>query len=111
VKPASSEYAQGQFMDSVAGVFSRYLGRTVLNQTGLKGDYDFTLQWTPEPGESAMFRVPEAGQAALSNQPPPDSSGPSIFSAMQEALGLKLESQKGPVPILAIEHIERPSEN
>jgi uncharacterized protein (TIGR03435 family) len=104
---------QGQSMDSWSGFLSQYLGRTVLNQTGLKGDYDFTLQWTPDPNESAMaeFRAPETGQAALNNPPTPESSGPSIFTAMQEKLGLKLESQKGPVPILVIEHIERPSEN
>jgi len=102
---------QGQSMDSFVGVLSQYLGRTVLNQTGLMGDYDFTLQWTPEPDESTMFSAPEPGQSALNSPSPPDSSGPSIFTAMPEELGLKLESKKGPVPILVIEQIERPSEN
>lgn len=63
------------------------LGRPVLDQTGLKGNYKFNLHWTP------------------------DASGPSIFTALHEQLGLDLESTKGPVEILVIDHIEKPSEN
>jgi uncharacterized protein (TIGR03435 family) len=90
---------------------SQYLGRTTLNQTGLKGDYDFTLQWTPDQDEGLILKSPQGGMPGTDNAPPLDSSGPSIFTAMQEQLGLKLDSQKGPVPILVIEHVERPSEN
>ena len=102
---------QGVSMESVGGVLSQYLGRTVLNQTGLKGDYDFTLQWTPDPDEGAMLKGPEDARSGTDNAPLPDSIGPAIFTAIQEQLGLKLESQKAPVQILVIDHVERPSEN
>jgi uncharacterized protein (TIGR03435 family) len=75
------------------------LGRQVVDKTGLTGKYDLTLQWTPEQGSS--------GDAA----PPVEASGPSIFTAIQEQLGLKLESEKAPVEALVIDHLERPTEN
>jgi uncharacterized protein (TIGR03435 family) len=81
-------------------------GRLVMDQTGLKDTYDFTLFWTPEiiPGG------PDGSQAAA-NASPPDSSAPSIFTAIQEQLGLRLESTKGPVDVLVIDHVEEPSPN
>jgi len=85
------------------------LGRPVLDKTGLTGKYDFTLQWTPEENRAPMFKgTRDGGQGPDS---PPDSSGPSIFTAIQEQLGLKLEAQKGPAEVLVIDHVERPSEN
>jgi uncharacterized protein (TIGR03435 family) len=103
--------AQGISMESLGGVLSQYLGRTVLNQTGLKGDYDFTLQWTPDYRESEMLKGSEDARPETDNAPLPDSTGPSIFTAIQEQLGLKFESQKAPVQVLVIDHVERPSEN
>jgi bla regulator protein BlaR1 len=82
-------------------------GLPVSDATGLAGYYDFTLQWEPDQLSSPMFKGPDS-QAAT---PIPDSSGPSIFTALQDQLGLKLEAQKGPVEVLVIDHIERPSEN
>ena len=84
---------------------SRQLGRTIVDKTGLTGNYDFTLEWTPE-GAAA----PPAG-GSPSGAAPPDQSGPDIFIAFQEQLGLKLASAKGPVDVVVIDHIERPSEN
>jgi uncharacterized protein (TIGR03435 family) len=72
---------------------SRQLGRVIVDKTGLTGKYDFTLEWTPE------------GAA------PTDQSGPDIFTAIQEQMGLKLESTKGPVDVIVIDHIEKPSAN
>jgi len=87
------------------------LGRTVLDKTGLTGDYDFNLQWTPDENQLSMLEGTEGGQQGTGNAPPPDSTGPSIFTAIQEQLGLKLESQKGPGQVLVIDHVEEPSEN
>ncbi len=81
------------------------VGRPVLDQTGLKGKYDFDLTWTPPPG---MGPGPSSGAEMA---PPPDTSGSSIFTALQEQLGLKLEPAKGPMEVLQIVHIEKPSEN
>ncbi len=90
---------------------SHQVGRTVLDQTGLKGKYDIALKWTPDQSQSAMFQGPPGAGPGAETAPPPDSSGPSIFTSIQEQLGLKLESQKGPEEVLVIDHIERPSAN
>jgi bla regulator protein BlaR1 len=74
--------------------------RVVIDATGLKGRYDLELTWTPDNG-----------QPNLLNGAPQENTGPSIFTALQEQLGLKLEPQKAPVETLVIDHIERPSEN
>ena len=87
----------------------RELGRLVMDQTGLKGNYDWSLKWTPDQGDP-MFEGPDGGQPSA-DAPAPDSSGPSIFTALEEQLGLKLESRKGPIETLVIDAIERPSEN
>jgi uncharacterized protein (TIGR03435 family) len=90
----------------LATMISRQLRRPVLDQTGLKGKYDWTLQWTAGAGLGGgpLAPAPESGDA-------PNSSGVSIFSALQEQLGLRLESTKAPVDTVVIEHIEEPSEN
>ena len=87
------------------------VGRTVLDQTGLKGKYDIALKWTPDQSPAGMFQGPSGAKPSAESTPPPDSSGPSIFTAIQEQLGLKLESTKGPAKAIVIDHIERPSEN
>jgi uncharacterized protein (TIGR03435 family) len=100
--------AQALSMADLARALTHLLGRRVLDKTGLKGNYDFTLQWTPDDSEP-FKRV--ADNPAPGNAPQPDSSGPSILTAIQEQLGLKLESQKGPAEVLVIDHVEKPSEN
>jgi len=100
----------GANLGMFANVLSMQLGRIVLDKTGLKGNYEFTLKWTPDEGQGQMFRGAGDGQPRDA-APPPDASGPTIFTAVQEQLGLKLESQKGPVDTLVVDHVERPSEN
>jgi len=72
----------------------------VVNNSGLEGNYDFKLEWTPDPGPSAP-----------DGQPVETSVSPSLFSALQEQLGLRLEATKGPVDILVIDRVHKPSEN
>ena len=85
-------------------LLSMLLNRSVIDKTGLPGKYDFTLNWTPDESNNPNFFPSSAGQ-------PPDPAGPSIFSALQEQLGLKLETGKGPAKVIVIDHIEKPSGN
>jgi len=94
-----------QLMDPL----SRFTGRVVLDKTNLTGKYDIDLQYTPEGGQFPT--PPGGGDPGLPPLPPIDPNGPSLFTALQEQLGLKLESQKGPVEMIVIDHVERPSEN
>lgn len=87
-------------MKDLAYKFSRLLGRPVVNDTGLEGNYDFKLERTPDSAPSA----PDA-------QPVAASVGPSLFTAIQQQLGLRLEPAKGPVDILVIDRADKPSEN
>jgi uncharacterized protein (TIGR03435 family) len=92
-------------MVMLAQQLAMQLGRNVVDKTGLKGDFDFTLEWTPEPGQGPGG--PPPGEPL----PAADSSGPTIFTAVQEQLGLKLDSDKGPVDIIVIDSVAKPSEN
>jgi bla regulator protein blaR1 len=96
----------GMVIGSVVNALSQQLGRTVVDKTGLTGNYDFKLEWTPDLGQ----QQPGAKEIGGTETAPPD-SGPTIFTALQEQLGLKLESTKGPVEILVIDRVEKPTEN
>jgi uncharacterized protein (TIGR03435 family) len=78
-------------MDNVAMALSEQAGRPVIDKTGLSDAVDFVLEWSPEEGA--------------------DTTRPSIFTAVQEQLGLKLEPRRMPVEVLVIDHVERPTEN
>jgi uncharacterized protein (TIGR03435 family) len=80
-------------------------GRTVLDKTGLKGAYDFSLQWTPQQTLGSTSSETEVIASLAS------SSGPSLFVALQEQLGLKLESARGSTDVLVVEQIKKPTEN
>ena len=97
---------QALSMADFVRALSDQLGRPVLDKTGLTGRYDLNLQWTPDDSQLPMFKAtgtPSASQSAA--------SGSSLFTTMQDQLGLKLESQDSPVEILVIDHVEKPSEN
>jgi uncharacterized protein (TIGR03435 family) len=76
------------------------LDRTVVDQTGLSGPYDFDLEWTPDDGQFG-------GQLPRSVEP----TKPSLFAAIQEQLGLRLEATRGTIAAIVIDRVERPSEN
>jgi bla regulator protein blaR1 len=101
---------EGVGLEMLAENLSTQLGRPVIDRTGLKGDFDFKLTWTPDPGQSmgGFGGPPPPGVEA---PPPPDPNGPSLFTAVQEQLGLRLESQKGPVDLIVIDRVEKLSEN
>lgn len=86
---------QGCPVSSLDTLLRANTGRMVIDKTGLTGRYDFELHWTPEntPADS------------------PDYNGPSIFTALQEQLGLKLEPARAPLDTIVIDHVEQPSEN
>lgn len=86
----------GQSLENLVNALGSFgLSRMVLDKTGLKGTFDFELQWTPDNLRSA------AGST--------QTDSPSIFAALQEQLGLKLEPQRGPVEFLVVDSIERPT--
>jgi uncharacterized protein (TIGR03435 family) len=102
--------ATGVPVSLLAEILSHQLGRQVADHTGLKGNYDFKLQWTPD--ENQPLSSPDGAPTPTpSSAPPPDSSVPSLSTALQEQLGLRLESQKGPVTVFVIDHVEEPSPN
>jgi uncharacterized protein (TIGR03435 family) len=95
---------------SLLGILSGHVGREVVNRTGLTGKYDFTLQWTPDEVETAII-ARNTGQQIPDTASQPESSGPSIFQAVEQQLGLKLVPTKGAVDVIVIDHIERPTAN
>jgi len=87
---------QGIPIANLVHLLSQQLGRIVLDNTGLTGIYDVTLKWTPDES-TPMSEGTGDGSQKSANAPPHDSSGSSIFTAIQEQLGLELKSQTGPV--------------
>jgi uncharacterized protein (TIGR03435 family) len=85
---------------------SQIVGRPILDRTGLSGKYDFELKWTPDQSSA---NGPLGGSAPPLTATDPDRAN--IFTALQEQLGLKLNSAKGPVEVIVLEDIEKPSAN
>jgi uncharacterized protein (TIGR03435 family) len=94
--------ARGLCMPELASLFQRAaLDRPVVDKTGLSARYDFDLEWTPD----------ESQFGGLGLKGTPESTKPDLFTAIQQQLGLRLESTKGPIATLVIDHAERPSAN
>jgi len=88
------------------------LNRSVIDSTGLTGNYDFTLEWKiGDESQGPMFKETEDHPQVTGSTSLPEFSRPSFFNAIQEQLGLKLESQNSPGVVLVIDHVEKPSEN
>ena len=95
-------------MAQLASSLSGIVGPPVIDETGYTANFDFHLEFTRDVTAAPQLS-PAAGDNGL--ETPGDTSGPSIFTAIQEQLGLKLEATKGPVDILVIDHAEKPSED
>jgi uncharacterized protein (TIGR03435 family) len=91
--------ARSMSASEMASHFSRQLGTVVVDKTGLTGNYDFTLNWASDASGGGTFNAPVS-----------DASASSLSTAIQDQLGLKLEPQKGPMPVLVIDHAEKPAE-
>lgn len=111
VMPCGIRMGGGSLVGSAMslGQFTRTLSnlvrRVVVDKTGLTGSYDFDLTFTPEQ----MIQGGPAGPGGGPQGPAIDPNGPSIYTALQEQLGLKLDSQRGQVETLVIDHIEPPT--
>ena len=97
--PGSLLTAGGSSMAALARLLAVPVGRLVLDRTGLTGGFDFDLEFTIDPVAGAP-----QGQS-------PNANAPSLFTALEEQLGLKLQAERGPVEVLVIDRIERPTDN
>jgi uncharacterized protein (TIGR03435 family) len=102
--------SQGTPLDLLSTQLSQRLGRTVIDKTGLKGDYAYSLRWTPDADEMARIRaagLPPGGMKP--EESASTSSAPPLATALEEQLGLKLQSLNTRVPVLVIDHAEQPA--
>jgi uncharacterized protein (TIGR03435 family) len=107
----------GMSLAQLADMLSRQVGKPVIDNTGITGFYDVDLEFKPEEGMGGMRGLPmpmprgDGGEGGRG--PAPDAvEAPSIFTAVQDQLGLKLEGKKGPVETVVVDHVEKaPTEN
>ena len=97
--------AQGMTMAQLASNLSSRVNRVVVDKTGMTGNFDLHLEWMPDQvqGPGTLGALPGAPP------PSPDTQGASIYTALQEQLGLKLESTRGPVDVLVVDRVEPPT--
>lgn len=106
-KRGTSIIGEGVGMQMLVINLANSLDRPVLDKTSLTGRYDFKLEWSLEALDVASPIAATGAEAPTAPQP----NGPSLFAALQEQLGLRLEPEKAPVETLVIDHVARPSEN
>ncbi len=107
---------RGSTMTQFAQRLSGRVDRTIVDKTGIAGKFNFHLEFTPDPymlGQAVPAgRGGNVDNAANPGNPAPSPDpGPNLFVALQEQIGLKLSSDKGPVSFLIIDHVEKPTEN
>lgn len=94
-------------MELITQMLTDQLGRPVIDRTGLKGDFDFALHWTPDE-ETQSFHDQKVWPQENTGR---DSDWPTFLTAVNEQLGLRLKGEKGPAGAIAIDHLEEPSAN
>ncbi len=103
--PARGAAAKTVTMSDLADYLSLFMRQLVVDRTGVRGNFDIELPpWSR--GTEVSARTADAGLEAAS-----DPSSPSIFAVLQDQLGLRLESSKGPVDVLVVDHVEKPGED
>ena len=96
-------------MTNIVSFLSGRLGRAIQDKTGLTGNYQFSLNWTPGEGESgglmgAMLQPPPGAAAGSASEP-----GVSLFTALQEQMGLRLEASKVMLDVFVIDSADKPA--
>ena len=94
--------------DFAMGMQSAVTDKPVVDHTGLTDRYDFALKWTPDDSQFAQFRTAVNVTPPKSDDP---NAPPSLYTAVQETLGLKIEATKAPDDVIVIDHVEKPSAN
>ena len=98
VKPSMAMVSTGQPVAGIRGVLAQFVDRLIVDRTGLKDTYEFELRWTPD---ATTVGLPA----------PTDPNAPSLFTALEEQLGLRLEPARAQVEVMVIDRFERPAEN
>jgi uncharacterized protein (TIGR03435 family) len=115
--PKGRQLTGNASISALSDVLSRFMDRPVLDMTGIKGVFEISLEWTPDDSRSASkfgLGAPGPGrpEVAAEGKATDSADAPSIFTAVQEKLGLRLEAKKLPIEILVVDHVEKvPTEN
>src|SRR5262245_34741556 len=104
INPGGTASLSGVRMDMIAQILTPYVGRPVIDKTGLNSYYNVTLKWTREGGSTSVA-PPGLPPGTL----PLDPDAPNLFTAVQEQLGLKLENARAPLDVVVIDSIEHPT--